>query len=277
VRTHRVIGGGDVGLHVIDQGPEGAPAILLIHGWSQAVGCWKTQAALADRFRVVAFDLRGHGASDKPADEAAYQDTALWGDDVKAVIDGLGLASPVLVGWSYGARVIASYVAEHGDDAIAGVVTTGGILALGACREDWMVGKSSPGRNPDLYADEDATRAAATRDFIAACTEEPLDDITTAEFVAFNEQCPAHVRRALFRADFDVRPVWQSLKRPLLSIHGAEDRVVLPICGIEASELAPNGDLWLYENCGHAPFIEHPDRFNADLAHFAQTAIGAAA
>ena len=43
-------------------------------------------------------------------------------------------------------------------------------------------------------------RAAATRDFIAACTDEPLDDATTAEFIAFNDRCPAHVRRALFRA-----------------------------------------------------------------------------
>jgi non-heme chloroperoxidase len=131
MRQHRITGGGGVMLNVTDQGPEDAPALLLIHGWSQAVGCWQAQAPLAEKFRVVAFDLRGHGDSDKPADEAAYQDTTLWGDDVKAVIDALGLNIPVLVGWSYGARVIASYIDSHGADAISGAVIAGGILAVG--------------------------------------------------------------------------------------------------------------------------------------------------
>lgn len=226
---------------------------------------------------MVAFDLRGHGDSGKPDDPAAYQDTALWGDDVKAVINALGLQKPVLVGWSYGARIIASYVATHGDGDISGIVVTGGILALGKHREDWMVGKGSPGRNPDLYSDDDEIRAAATRDFVIACTEEPLDEATTEAFVAFNNKCPAHVRRALFQADFDIQPIWKSLNVPLLVIHGVEDAVVAPICGIEASEIAPNGDLLLYENCGHNAFIEAPERFNADLSLFTQSAIGAAA
>ena len=277
MRTHRVIGGGGVTLHVTDQGPEGAPVLLLIHGWSQALGCWQGQVSLAERFRIVAFDLRGHGDRDKPEEPAAYTDTRLWAEDVAAVIDTLGLDQPILVGWSYGARVMASFVDIYGADKIAGVVTTAGVLALGEAREDWMMGEASPGRNPDLYTDDDSVRARASAEFVRACSEEPLDEATTAAFVAFNMQCPAHVRRALFQATYDAQPVWKALEKPLLSIHGVEDSVVQPICGIEAAEMAPNGDLKLYEDCGHSPFIEFPDRFNADLEEFANQTIGAAA
>jgi non-heme chloroperoxidase len=139
-----------------------------------------------------------------------------------------------------------------------------------------MTSKGSPAKNADLYTDDDAVRAVATRQFVADCTEEPLSEDIAEAFVAFNDACPALVRRALFRADYDIRPVWQGFSKPFLSIHGVEDRVVLPICGIEAADLAPNSDLRLYEECGHAPFIEFPDRFNADLTQFTETTIGAA-
>ncbi len=99
---------------------------------------------LQDRFHLVAMDLRGHGASDKPESEAAYTNTDLWAGDVKAVIDAADLKTPLLVGWSYGARVIAAYLAVEGDADVAGIVLAGGVLAIGAERENWMVGTSSP-------------------------------------------------------------------------------------------------------------------------------------
>ena len=277
MRSHRITGGGGVGLHVTDQGAPDAPAILFVHGWAQAGQCWQAQDPLAEKFRLIAMDLRGHGQSDKPDDPAAYADTALWAEDVNAVITNLGLDSVVLVGWSYGARVMAAYLEVYGDRSVSGVITTGGLLALGKAREDWMVGKESPGRNPDLYADDHAVLLAATQKFVSDCTEHPLDAAVADTFLSFNMQCPANVRKAMFAADYDVRPVWRALGKPLLSIHGVEDRVIPPICGIEASEIAENGDLHLYEDCGHAPFIEYPDRFNTDLAKFIETAIGAAA
>ena len=81
--------------------PDGQP-IVLIHGWSQNHLCWAHQydSALADEFRLVAFDLRGHGMSDAPLDAAHYTDATLWADDLAAVIEALDLPRTVLVGWS---------------------------------------------------------------------------------------------------------------------------------------------------------------------------------
>jgi len=255
---------------VLTAGDPANPPILLIHGWAQHGICWRgVMDRLADRHFLVAMDLRGHGASDKPEDPAAYVDTGLWGDDVKAVIDAFGMVRPVLVGWSYGGRVIGAYLATHGDAALAGVVTAGGVLALGAPREDWMAGAASPGRDRDLYTEDQARRLAATARFVAACTAEPLPRQTYGELVGANMLVPARVRRALFGADVDLRPVYAAMTCPGLVIHGTDDRVVAPECGRVAAETMPLGRFLPYSGIGHAPFLEAPDRFAADLDAFA--------
>ena len=99
-------------------GRAGRPPILFIHGWSQNHLCWVKQyeSALADEFRLVAYDLRGHGMSEAPLEPEHYTDGRLWADDVAAIIDQLGLDRPVLVGWSYGGFVICDYVRAYGQD-----------------------------------------------------------------------------------------------------------------------------------------------------------------
>ena len=74
MKIYSVIGGGDVKLHVREWGKADAPAILFIHGWSQNHLCWRKQyeSVLADAFRLVAFDLRGHGMSEAPEAQQQY-------------------------------------------------------------------------------------------------------------------------------------------------------------------------------------------------------------
>jgi pimeloyl-ACP methyl ester carboxylesterase len=248
------------------------PPILFIHGWAQAGICWQpTTDRLADRFHLVALDLRGHGASDKPADPAAYTDTALWGDDVAAVIKAAQLDRPTLVGWSYGARVIAAHLASHGSDHLAGVVLAGGILAIGKAREDWMVGPASPGLDRDLYTEDLSRRLAATARFVDACTHHPLPRAIYGAMVGANMLCPAYVRRALFGADLDLRPAFAAMTCPGLVIHGTKDAVVTQATGEAAAKAMQNGRFIAYPETGHAPFLEQPDRFAADLAQFVTT------
>ena len=245
------------------------PSILLIHGWAQQFMCWRPLLErLQDRFHIVAMDLRGHGASDKPDNEAAYIDTVLWADDVQAVIHAAKLDTPVLVGWSYGARVIAAYLAVKGDADIAGIGLASGVLAIGSHRESWMAGTASPGLERDLYTDDVPRRLAATARFVDACTAQPLDRTTYAELVGANMLCPAHVRRALFRADVDLRPVFGKMTCPGLVIHGTQDDVVTPATGQAAARCMAHGQYLPYEGIGHAPFLDAPDRFAEDLSQF---------
>ena len=108
MQTHTITGGDGIQLHVVEAGNADGKAILFIHGYSQCHLAWGKQieSELAEEFRLVAMDIRGHGLSEKPRD--AYGDSQLWADDVNAVITTLGLEQPVLAGWSYGGRLSAT-------------------------------------------------------------------------------------------------------------------------------------------------------------------------
>ena len=133
MRMHTIAGGDGLKLHVRDYGPPDAPAILFIHGWSQHHLCWSAQlnSALADSFRLVAPDLRGHGQSEAPLNAEAYTNGALWADDIKNLIAALDLKRPLLVGWSYGGFVIGDYLRRNGHEAISGVNLAGGAMGIG--------------------------------------------------------------------------------------------------------------------------------------------------
>src|SRR5712672_3774211 len=104
-------------------GNPAGPEILFIHGFSQSHLSWMRQvdSDLAKEFRIVTYDLRGHGNSDKPLDPARYRDSKAWGDEVQAVMDAAGLKRAGRVGGSYAGRVISDYVTTHGAGQIAGI------------------------------------------------------------------------------------------------------------------------------------------------------------
>ena len=132
VREYDIRGGGGITLHAREWGNPDGPPILFVHGWSQCDLCWSGQVGseLAASFRMVTFDNRGHGMSEKPLDPGCYADERLWADDLAAVIDQTGLERPVLVAWSYGGLIVTDYVRAHGDAAIAGINLVGAAVAL---------------------------------------------------------------------------------------------------------------------------------------------------
>ena len=97
--------------------------ILFIHGFSQASMSWQRQVegVLAEEFRLVTYDLRGHGNSDKPLEPEKYKESKAWADEVQAIINAANFKRPVLVGWSYGGHVIADYLRIHGVAGLAGL------------------------------------------------------------------------------------------------------------------------------------------------------------
>ena len=120
---HTVRGGGGLRLHVREWGRADGPPIVFIHGLSQSHLCWRKQyeSALTSEFRLVAYDLRGHGMSEAPREQDRYTDARLWADDLAAVIEQLRVDRPVLVGWSYGGFVICDYIREYGENRISGI------------------------------------------------------------------------------------------------------------------------------------------------------------
>lgn len=101
---------GGLRLHTLEWGSAGAPAVLVVHGFTgHAWQAEVTAAVLADRYRVIALDQRGHGDSDR----APVYGTVPMVDDVVAVLDALGVERCAYVGHSLGGLVGTCAVALH--------------------------------------------------------------------------------------------------------------------------------------------------------------------
>lgn len=269
MQEHTVEGGGGLRLHVREWGDSHAPAIFLIHGWSQSHLSWAHQfdSGLAGEFRLVALDNRGHGMSEKPLEERHYVDARLWADDVAAVISDLDLERPVLVGWSYGGFIISDYVRTYGEDSIAGINYVAGALMLNENLDNigpGFIDNAEGATAPDL-----PTNISAMRSFVRACTVEPMGAEEWETTLCFNIVVPPQVRRTMiFSRQIDSDDVLSGLTVPVLVTHGDQDTVVLPSMAQHVLEVCPTAEASWYEGIGHAPFLEDPERFNQELASF---------
>src|SRR6478609_1241925 len=112
------ISNGPVTLHVEDSGGEGRP-VVLVHGWPLSGASWSARlpGLTGAGYRVVTYDRRGFGESDKPGDASGYDYDTLTGD-LAAVLTGLDLDDVTLVGFSMGGGGVARYLGAHGSDRV---------------------------------------------------------------------------------------------------------------------------------------------------------------
>jgi pimeloyl-ACP methyl ester carboxylesterase len=270
VATHEIRGGGDVRLSAREWGQPAGPAILFVHGWSQCDLCWAKQVSgpLANSFRMVTVDLRGHGLSEKPAGSDPYADGRQWAKDVAAVIDQTGLERPVVVAWSYGGYVVTDYLRTFGDGAIAGVDLVGGAVVLKPPTFD-HIGPGMLENVADMCAPDLLVNIPAVRRFLTRCTEQPLADDEAAAALGWNMVVPAEVRAALLGREIDATEVLANIAVPVLVTHGREDAIVLPSMAELTLEHCGTAEPSWYDGVGHMPFWESPERFDRELADFA--------
>jgi non-heme chloroperoxidase len=268
MKVHTVPGGGGLRLHVREWGRPDGPAILFIHGWSQNHLSWAKQyeSSLADEFRLVAYDLRGHGMSEAPLEPEHYTDERLWADDVAAIIDQLGLVRPVLVGWSYGAFVISDYVRAQGQDQIAAINFVGGGVKLGEAVLGTLIGPGFLDHFADATADDLPSNIRAMRSFVRACVVKPVADEDIETAACCGVVVPATIRANLAAREIDGDDVLGALTVPLLVTHGRADTVALPAMAEHVLATCPTAEASWYEDVGHVPHLEEPERFNSELA-----------
>ena len=237
-----------------------------MQSFSQCHLCFEPQiSALADRFRVVAFDFRGHGASEQPADPVAYQGNRVWADDLATVMAAKGLKRPVLVGWSMGGRVIRQYLINYGDEAIAGI----NFVASLVIEEPHFRGPGAPKLLPDqLTLAEEIDNAI---DFIDGCFFKRPSEAVFRRALGYNVRVVASVRRAIAGWSTTAPLTIDALRRvtvPVLITQGRQDTVVLPAAAEMAAQTIAHARLSWFDDCGHSPFVEDATRFNDELAAF---------
>ena len=263
-RTTSLTAPDGVRLAVYEWGDPGGKEVVFIHGLAQSALAWRRQMegpALAG-FRCIAWDLRGHGASDTPADHAFYAEGHRWSEELRAVIEGAGLRRPTVVAWSYGGTILGEYLVRHGHARLAAI--------------DFVGATTAPGLDPfgpvlrthaaDLVATDLAARIAATRSYVYGCFAQlpSRDELET--IIAYNMIVPPHVRAAMTGRTFDFDPAFAALDIPVLVTHGAEDKVIAPEMARSTAARITGAKLSLYTGVGHTPFREATERFDRELA-----------
>jgi pimeloyl-ACP methyl ester carboxylesterase len=253
-------------LAAYEAGKADGPEILFIHGFSQCALCWAGQfddPVLRQNFRLTAFDLRGHGASDKPIAAERYAEDRQFADDVKAVMDALGLRRPVLVGWSYAGRIVGDYLEAYGTARLAGI----NYVCARTNNQPEFVG---PGNRhlTDMIGSDPAAEIAATRAFVRACFAKEPPRALLDQAIAYNMLVPAPVRRAHLTRPPSDGAVLRTVDVPVLVSQGSDDLLVSRGLGELTAKLVPGARLSIYDGIGHTPFVEDAERFNRELAAF---------
>ncbi len=240
--------------------------VVLVHGWGVTARCWDTVAPAlrAAGHEVVLVDLRCCGRSDK--DFADVSISAL-GADVARLCEELGLDRPVVNGWSLGGAVALDAVARLGS-AAGGLVLTGGATPRYTSAPDWPHGGTSDDVEGVLSAAA-TDRASTFRGVASAVCAVPVSsDVVDWMWAMFMEMGPRGDDSIRDLAGIDQRPLLGGIDVPVLLLHGRHDAFVSFDGAVAAVSLYPDARLVEFPDSGHAPFLEEPERYLAELTGF---------
>ena len=269
-------------IHFLDWGGAGRPGVVLVHGLAASAWAWAPVARrLIAARRTVALDLRGHGLSDAPTDDGAY-DLELLGDDVVAVAEGSGVLGAaddpgvVVVGHGFGAIVAAAAAVALGNRCAGLVLIDGGLdhlpTSTGLDIDEFLRGLAEPpavmrsmaawladrrGWDPASW-DADQERAAR-----AAVVETPAGRLVPAT--------RPHALEACVRTMFGYRPeaVLGQVSAPVVAIRRVTpgDDGALARAGTDGPPVDPPGGLTLIDVSapGHNLPRYRPDEVTAAI------------
>jgi non-heme chloroperoxidase len=262
-----------ISLHYTDTGGDGRP-VVLIHGWPLSGASWSEQVpALTEAgYRVVTYDRRGFGESDKP--ESGY-DYDTFAADLSGLLTALDLTDVTLVGFSMGGGEIARYVGNHGTDRLHSVVFAGAVPPYLLKTDDNPDGGLA---EADVQGMEDGARTDrenfldgfATGFFSSdgelKVTEQQRQDALALAALARDEAlvgCIGAFGRTDFRDDLTKVDV------PTLVIHGDSDAIVpFEVSGKRTAEAIAGSTLVVVEGAPHGFNVSHASEFNTAVLDF---------
>ncbi|MDJ0490706.1 alpha/beta hydrolase [Rhodococcus qingshengii] len=242
--------------------------VLLLHGSGPGVSAWANWRhaipALAGSARVLALDLVGYGATERP-DTVRYS-LRTWTDHVWNFLDELGIDKVSVIGNSLGGR-IAMQMAEDNQDRLDRLVLMGA-PGVGMTLTEGL--KALRSYEPSFDA-----MNTLLKNYFAVDKSIITDDLVQIRYEASAAPGaheayrlmffhPDHAGSELAVSEDQVR----AITVPTLLVHGREDRVVPVDVAWNMIDLLPNGDLHVFSRCGHWTQIERADEFNRLVADF---------
>jgi len=238
--------------------------VVLIHGWKQSHRLFdQTIQRLAKDHRIIAFDLRGTGESDKPS--SGY-DFNLLAADLEEILDIYDVSDATVVGWSMGCTVTLSLM-QRRPGRVGRIVLVNGPLRL-TKTSDFTYALDQ--QEFDTYVDGmERDWPKDQRNFLRTSLLPHNESITPLlEFVSW--QTPLYIALELVRkqAAIDHRSTVKELDVPVLAVYSIHDPYWPVELGAWIAENAPRGRLQVLSNSAHCAPLEEPAEFARVIAEF---------
>lgn len=241
---------------------------MLVHGWKLSHRPFDHAIMrLARTHRVVAFDLRGMGESDKPGSRYDFDEHA---GDLAFVLRELGLEDVTLVGWSMGCSVVLQHM-QSGGARVGRLVLINGPIRLARTDDDSFPWSMTEEVLEGYFSDMEQHWPSKEREFITDSLYRPGTDLVNVLF-AITQQAPLDglMRVVRNQARLDFRALLPQIEVPVLAIYGRHDPYYPVDLGEWIAEQCPRGESVIFEESAHYPFIEEKERFAQVIAEFAQ-------
>ena len=247
----------NMGVRIFYEVAGDGPAMVLIHANPFDHTLWLYQTRrFADRFQVVAPDLRGYGRSDQVVTPFSLDDLA---KDIIAVCAHAGVTRAIVGGISVGSGVALALALDY-PELVQALVLVGGASSRPASYDDHIAGYEQ-----DFPA---YRRVQLEQCFAPGFVATPRGQYLVETFLESNARLDGKAIAEVFRArgGADLRPRLPSLKLPVLVVNGAHDMSLA--AGRETASLIPGAEQVTLDGAGHCCNIEDPAAFDATVIDF---------
>lgn len=249
-----------------DEGPKAAPVLLMVHGFTSSLESWDgLTAEVSDDFRVIRFDLPGHGLTGPDfRDRYSNEETVEF---LSKFITALDIKQPVIIGNSLGGLISWRYAHANPDKVKALVLLSPGGFSINGVTED-------PVPVPlmvKLYLTSapEAGVKQALQSLFADPTKLPAERITLfRDMMKVPGNGDAFVARAAAFTLPDPASDLAAVATPTLILWGDQDVMVATDHGQKFVSAMPNATLKIYQDVGHMPQEETPDKVAEDIRAF---------
>ena len=232
------------------------PALLLTHGFSATSQMWRGQVEPFSRhFKLITWDMRGHGQSDYPEDQSLYSEEATVAD-MAAILDTVGARSAIIGGLSLGGYMSLAFNLAHLDRTRALlIIDTGPGYKRDEPREGW---NETSLRTAERYEKDGLARLASGSAEMRTASHRSADGLARA------------ARGMLTQRDARVINSLPDIKVPSLVVVGANDTPFLAASDYMAGKI-PGARKVVIPDAGHAANIDQPGAFNTAVLDFLAT------
>jgi 3-oxoadipate enol-lactonase len=247
-----------------DEGPDGAPVIIFIHGFPFNKSMWNKQVkALKNNYRVIAYDVRGHGNSDVGNEDFSIE---LFVKDLLNLMDALNVDRTILCGLSMGGYIALNAIENYPDrfDAL--------ILSDTNCISD----------TPEVKEKRMKTIESIKKDGVEKFADESMNNFFAPESLSTKKKEIAAVRDMIvntskqtlyktLQAFYERKETCSRLpeiKVPVLIMVGKEDIITPPAAALTMHEKIKGSIIHIIDHAGHLSNMENLGEFNNRLTEF---------